>query len=101
MYLVYSYLKDKTILEFKGNNLIVEIKRGLPQKVSKQKYNLDNVVKIRLIQTHNLLYGQKKMVLTKSDGAKQVIEINLRYYQMVKLQEYFKDILKIETSLIG
>jgi len=41
------------------------------------------------------------MELIDQNGNKQIIELNLRYYQLVKLQEYIQNTLKIEANLIG
>lgn len=41
------------------------------------------------------------MELIDVNDKKQIVELNLRYYQLVKLQEYIENTLKIEASLIG
>ena len=41
------------------------------------------------------------MEMIDRSGQKKIVELKLRYYQLVKLEEYLKDKLKIETSLVG
>jgi hypothetical protein len=100
-YLIYSQFTDQTILEIKDNKVLTESLIGFPTKHEILEFDLNNIEKIRLVQSHDLVYGKKTMELIDQSGQKKVIELKLRYYQLVKLEEYLKDKLKIETSLIG
>lgn len=100
-YLIYSYLTDKNILTIKDKKIISESSTGFPKKMEIKEFSLDEIIKINLIQTQELVYGKKKMELIDQNGNKQIIELNLRYYQLVKLQEYIQNTLKIEANLIG
>jgi hypothetical protein len=100
-YFIYSHLTDKTIFEIKDNKVLTESLIGFPKKHEILEFDLNNVEKIRLVQSQDFVYGKKTMELIDKSGQKQIIELKLRYYQLVKLEEYLKDKLNIETSLIG
>jgi hypothetical protein len=100
-YLIYGHFTDKTILTIKDNRVLTESLVGFPKKIENQEFDLNKVEKIRLVQSQDFVYGKKTMELIDQSGQKQIVELKLRYYQLVKLEEYLKDKLKIETSLIG
>jgi|SRR5690625_486292 len=100
-YFIYSHFTDKTIMEIKNSKVSTESLIGFPKKHQILEFDLNNIEKIRLVQSHDFVYGKKTMELIDQSGQKQVIELKLRYYQLVKLEEYLRDKLKIETSLIG
>lgn len=100
-YLIYCHFTDKTIFEIKDNKVLTESLIGFPKKHEILEFDLNNIQKIRLVQSQELVYGKKTMELIDKSGQKQVVELKLRYYQLVKLEEYLKDKLKIEASLIG
>lgn len=101
VYFIYGHFTDKTILEIKNYKVITESLIGFPKKHKILEFDLNNVEKIRLVQSHDFVYGKKTMELYDQSGQKQIIELKLRYYQLLKLEEYLKEILNIETSLIG
>jgi hypothetical protein len=100
-YFIYGYFTDKTILEIKNNKVLTESLIGFPKKHEILEFDLNNVEKIRLVQSQDFVYGKKTMELYDQSGQKQIIELKLRYYQLVKLEEYLQGVLNIETSLIG
>ena len=100
-YFVYGHFTDKTILTIKDNKLSSESQIGFPKKRDKKDFDLKTIDRIRLIQTHNFIYGKKKMELFDKNGDKHIIELKLRYYQLAKLQKFLKEQLKIKTSLVG
>jgi hypothetical protein len=100
-YFIYNHLTDKTIFEIKDNKVLTESLIGFPKRHEILEFDLNNIEKIRLVQSQDFVYGKKTMELIDKSGQKQVVELKLRYYQLVKLEEYLKDKLKIETSLIG
>jgi len=100
-YFIYNHLTDKTIFEIKDNKVLTESLIGFPKRQEILEFDLNNIEKIRLVQSQDFVYGKKTMELIDKSGQKQVVELKLRYYQLVKLEEYLKDKLKIETSLIG
>jgi hypothetical protein len=100
-YFIYSHLTDKTIFEIRDNKVLTESLIGFPKKHEILEFDLNGIEKIRLVQSQDFVYGKKTMELIDQSGQKQVIELKLRYYQLVKLEEYLKDKLNIETSLIG
>jgi hypothetical protein len=100
-YFIYAHFTDKTILTIKENKVRTESLIGFPKKHDNYEFDLDNVEKIRLVQSHNSIYGKKTMEMIDRNGQKKIVELKLRYYQLVKLEEYLKDKLRIETSLVG
>lgn len=100
-YFIYSHLTDKTIFEIKDNKVLTESLIEFPKKHEILEFDLNSVEKIRLVQSQDFVYGKKTMELIDKSGQKQVVELKLRYYQLVKLEEYLKNELNIETSLIG
>ena len=100
-YFIYAYFMDKTILTIKENKVQTESFIGFPKKHYRYEFDLANVEKIRLVQSHNSIYGKKTMEMIDHNGGKKIVELKLRYYQLVKLEEYLKEKLKIETSLVG
>ncbi len=100
-YLFYRYLRDKNVITIKDKKIISMSSTGFPEKTEIKEFDLDKIKKINLIQTQELIYGKKKMELIDVNDKKQTVELNLRYYQLVKLQEYIENTLKIEASLIG
>jgi len=100
-YFIYGHFTDKTILTIKENKVFTESLVGFPKKQNNQEFDLNNVEKIKLVQSQDFVYGKKTMELIDQNGEKRIVELKLRYYQLVKLEEYLKDNLKIETSLIG
>lgn len=101
IYLIYEYKTDKTVLIIHNKKLIIDSKIGFPKKIKRQEFDLIDIEKIKLIQSHNVVYGKKAIELIDSSNNIQSTAINLRYYQLVKLQTYLKEHLKIKTSLIG
>jgi len=100
-YFIYGHITDKTVLTITDNKISSESDNGFPKKSEKKDFDLSTIDKICLIQTQNFVYGKKTMELIDVNGNKQIVELKLRYYQLVKLQEYLKEKLQIETSLIG
>ena len=100
-YLIYRYMNDKTVLTIDNQKIKIKTVRGLPKKLKQYSFELKDITKVKLIQTHTQVYGKKMMELIDFNDEKQNIEVNLRYYQLVKLQDYLNENLKIETSLIG
>lgn len=100
-YLFYRYLRDKNVITIKDKKIISMSSTGFPEKTEIKEFDLDKIKKINLIQTQELIYGKKKMELIDVNDKKQTVELNLRYYQLVKLQEYIENTLKIDASLIG
>ncbi|BDD03912.1 hypothetical protein [Aureibacter tunicatorum] len=101
VYFIYGHFTDKTILEIKNNKVLIESLIGFPKKHEILEFDLNNVEKIRLVQSQDFVYGKKTMELIDQSEQKQIVELKLRYYQLVRLEEYLKGELKIETSLIG
>jgi len=100
-YFIYGHFTDKTILEIKNNKVLTESLIGFPKNHEILEFNLNDIEKVRLVQSQDFVYGKKTMELIDKSGQKQIVELKLRYYQLVKLEEYLKGKLKIETSLIG
>lgn len=100
-YLIYNYFTDLTTLTIKDNKVVTESKIGFPKKLETNCVELNNIKKINLIQSHNQVYGKKTIECIDQNSNKQTFELKLRYYQLVKLQEYLNDKLHIETKLIG
>ena len=100
-YLFYSYFTDKTIFSIENKEITIQISKGFPKKKETYTFCLDEISKINLIQTHNKVYGGKFIELINIHEEKQVIDFNVRYYQLVQLEAYLNDNSEIEANLIG
>ncbi|MCL6268150.1 hypothetical protein [Flagellimonas myxillae] len=100
-YLIFKHVTTKTILLIADGKLSLKSIGHLPKKHEENLIELKDVSTINLIQTHTQIYGKKMMEIVGMDGGKKSFEINLRYYQMVKLQDYLNEKLKIKANLIG
>ncbi len=100
-FFIYQYLNDRTSFEINNGKIICVSTYGFPTMSEESVFELEKVRSIKLIQTHENIYGKKYMELTDTDQVVTRVELKLRYYQLVQLQEYLNNTLKIKTQLIG
>ena len=100
-YTLYNLLKEKTIVIIQKEILKIFYSKGFPIRNYQFEFDLQTVEKIVLKQTHDFLYGTKIISVLYKDSKEEDIVVNLRYYQLVQLQNYLQEHCSIKVSLIG
>lgn len=83
-----------------GNKLTIENINGLPAKKKTFNFDLKQIEQIDIIQTHQGRYDRRYMVVHGNFEPTE-INMNFRYFQLVKIQDFFNEQLKIKKILKG
>jgi hypothetical protein len=98
--LLFRFFTTKSKLTISNNKIFIDITYGFPQKVEKHSFELKNIERIILKQTHETKTGSKKVKIYVKEGCHE-INVTFRYYQLVQIEEYFKNNTSIHAELIG
>ena len=98
--LLFKFFNIKNNLVITKNKFYLSITHGYPQKIEKHNIDLNEIKRIILKQTHESKTGTKAIKVYTEKGCHE-FKVNFRYYQLVKIEDYFNENTKINTELIG
>lgn len=99
--LLYNFFIENTIVYIKNNTLTIYYSKGVPMRNLQYSFLIDEIENIDLIQTHDLLYGRKYIIVNTKKNNNEKIRVILRYYQLVQLIRFLQEEIKIKSRLVG